>query len=213
MGDQNQPQPQPQPQPKNIYVVGAQCTGKTTLVDALVAHLDTSIDEKGIEVSKPVVIKEVARKVLQEHNFTALDITTSPERALLLQKLILVAQYEAEKETAGKWFISDRSSVDPVVYAKVYVGEEACSDMLQMATSIQLLSNMRDALVCVCETNPSWLRDDGVRLMPKDLEEWTDFHQIFIGVLQELGIKYIILGKQTNVSQRVDMVLQAWRTL
>jgi hypothetical protein len=61
-----------------------------------------------------------------------------PERALLLQKFILAAQYEAEKEAAGKWFISDRSSVDAPVYTKVYVGEKAFSDMLQMATSIQL---------------------------------------------------------------------------
>lgn len=203
---------EPQTRPKNIYVVGAQCTGKTTLVDALVAHFDTSIREKVLMATEPFVIKEVARKVLQKHNFTALDITSSPERALLLQKLILAAQYEAEGKTTGDWYISDRSGVDPIVYAKVYVGGEAFSEMLQMGTSIKLFESMRNGLVCVCETNPDWLKDDGVRLMPKDVGEFTAFHETFIRVLQELGIKYTLIGKDTDVSQRVDTVLKAWKS-
>jgi nicotinamide riboside kinase len=200
-------------QPKSIYVVGAQSTGKTTLVDGLTAYFDHAAENAKAELNRPIVIKEVARTVLQKHNFTALDITTSPARALLLQKLILNAQNQAEDETSGKWFISDRSGLDPIVYAKVYVGEDAFEDMLHMPTSMKLLQNMRDSLVCICEMNALWLNDDGVRLMPKNSEDWESFHQTFLEVLREQGIKYTVLNKDTNVVQRVGSVLAEWRKL
>jgi len=183
--------------PKIIYIVGAQSTGKTRLLEALKAYFDHAAEVAESELQKPIVIKEVARTVLKKHNFTALDITTSPTRALLLQKLILNAQHYAEDETSGKWFISDRSGLDPIVYAKVHVGDDAFEEMLHMPTSIRLLQNMRDSLVCICEMNPLWLKDDGVRLMPKDFEEWETFHQTFLAVLREQRIQYTVLSKES----------------
>ncbi len=77
----------------NIYIVGAQCTGKTTLVNALESHFDETPDPS----LRPTFIREVARTVLDTHGFTALDITSSGERCMTLQKLILDAQVLAER--------------------------------------------------------------------------------------------------------------------
>ncbi|KAK0741404.1 hypothetical protein B0T18DRAFT_432516 [Schizothecium vesticola] len=79
---------------KNVYIVSAQCTGKTTLVNRLDQHFHDNPPPAGT----PAIIKEVARTVLVQHNFTADDITSSQERCLLLQRFILETQTKAEKE-------------------------------------------------------------------------------------------------------------------
>lgn len=79
---------------KNIYVIGAQCTGKTTLVNALEEHFKSNNVDRNMP--QPTVIQEVARAVLKEKGFTREDITTSPSRALQLQRHILDAQLHAE---------------------------------------------------------------------------------------------------------------------
>lgn len=102
--------------------MGAQCTGKTTLVNRLAQHFHDNPPPAG----PPAIIKEVARTVLVKHNFTANDITSSQERCLLLQRLILEAQAKAEREVLqgeASWFISDRSGVDPMAYAAQHGGE------------------------------------------------------------------------------------------
>lgn len=86
-----------------LYIIGAQCTGKTTLVDALEdmfgsGELSNHLQGKS---SRPVIIREVARTVLRDKHFSRDDITTSPSRALQLQKHILDAQYEAEQTAIG----------------------------------------------------------------------------------------------------------------
>ena len=196
---------------RNIYVIGAQGTGKTTLVNALANHFKQKKDRvwQGEMLEEPRIIKEVARNVLQKHGFTASDITTSKERALQLQELILQAQFEAEQATEGSWFISDRSGLDPVVYAKVYVGESAASEMLGSATWRSL--RLRDGLVIVCEAGSDWLWDDGVRLMPTDTEEWMALHKTFCALLRDLGIDFEIVSRKTSVAERVQSVSRWWR--
>ena len=200
--------------PKNIYIVGAQCTGKTTLVNALAEHFKDPSHRvwKGNIVPEPLLIKEVARDVLRKHRFTALDITSSPERALQLQKLILEAQHQAEEEAGMRWYLSDRSALDPIIYARVYVGEEAAFAMLRTETWIRSLEKMRTGLVFICEAGNRWLFDDGVRLMPKDQEEWMSFHQIFCDTLRELDIEFAIVSREmTSLSERMNFVVQTWQ--
>ena len=103
--------------PKDIYIVGAQCTGKTTLITALSNHITSPSVSSTIPA--PLIVTEVARTVLRKHKFTASDITSSPDKSLLFQRLILEAQYAAEKAAeTSPWFISDRSGFDPIVYAR-----------------------------------------------------------------------------------------------
>ncbi|KAL9570975.1 hypothetical protein ACKAV7_005312 [Fusarium commune] len=99
----------------NIYIIGPQSTGKTTLVNKLQSDLEHWLADTSID--KPQIISEVARTVLRKHKYSAEDIQTSTTRCLELQQLILEAQAEAEKEAprTSSWFISDRSGFDPSV--------------------------------------------------------------------------------------------------
>ncbi|EPE27934.1 P-loop containing nucleoside triphosphate hydrolase [Glarea lozoyensis ATCC 20868] len=195
--------------PRNIYIVGAQNTGKTTLVNALEATF-----AKNTSVPQPRIIKEVARNVLIKHNFTAQDITTSPSRAFQLQELILKAQFEAEQEVLerGGWFISDRSAVDPIVYAHKYVSEVASLQLRQSTEWLQLEERMKNSLVIVCQAGADWLLDDGVRLMPENREAWIQFDRIFCSCLDEWGLEYdVVPFTLTDIDERVEFVLKRWR--
>ena len=77
----------------NVYINGAQCTGKTTIVNKLEELLD---DQHGGSTRKeqynPVIIREVAQTVLREKGFNRDDITNCPPKAYRLQELILKGQ-------------------------------------------------------------------------------------------------------------------------
>jgi len=103
----------------NIYIVGAQSTGKTTLVDGLVSFIKSTCPD----IPHPVVIREVARDVLKEHHFSRDEIRSSQSRTFELQKLILEKQSTAERDAPSSWIISDRSGIDPIVYAKQFAGD------------------------------------------------------------------------------------------
>ncbi|KAI4179760.1 MAG: hypothetical protein L6R41_007649 [Letrouitia leprolyta] len=196
---------------QNIYIIGAQSTGKTTLVTALMTYLEqlrTDPDERAI---RPKVIREVARGVLQRHHYTAEDITSSKSRALELQRLILEAQCQAEEAAGRDWYISDRSGLDPLVYARRYVGVEDALALAQGSAWQYLQQKMKGGLVIVCEAGGDWLIDDGVRLMPQDRDSWLQMHMAFCEMLDELDIMYHVLPVSiTSLSQRVDFVVSKW---
>jgi nicotinamide riboside kinase len=202
------------PKPACIYVIGAQCTGKTTLVNALQLYFDKPEHSNwhGSNISAPGIIKEVARNVLKEHNFTAEDITSSRTRALSLQKLILEAQLTAERRIKPDWFISDRSGIDPLIYAKRYVGEGAAKGLFESAEWLELRESMRQSSIVVCEPGSRWLSEDGVRLMPENEDQWMAFHHTFCAFLEEMDIKYRVLPNSTaDLGDRVEFVIQYWR--
>ncbi|KAH6634870.1 hypothetical protein B0J18DRAFT_32817 [Chaetomium sp. MPI-SDFR-AT-0129] len=167
--------------PTSIYIVGAQCTGKTTLVNNLQAYFANAIPS----ALPPAIVTEVARTVLQAHNFTARDVRI-PARSLELQRLILQAQAVAERaaltpttavrtpsassetqsgveaaaatqterEAGPGWFISDRSGADPIAYATRYVGSDAAQDLINYSEwSGELRDRMRASVVVVCEAS------------------------------------------------------------
>ncbi|KAK1834908.1 P-loop containing nucleoside triphosphate hydrolase [Podospora conica] len=194
---------------QNVYIVGAQCTGKTTLVNRLDQHFHGDPPPAG----PPAIIKEVARTVLVKHNFTADDITSSQERCLLLQRLILEAQAKAEREVlqagAAAWFISDRSGVDPIAYASQHVGEGAAEVLMGSSDWLELRERMQGSLIVVCEAGASWLTDDGVRLMPASMEEWKAFHELFCRMLGRMGLEFVVLPSTVvDLGDRVDFVLR-----
>jgi nicotinamide riboside kinase len=202
--------------PRDIYIVGAQSTGKTTLVKALEDHFyngDGSYKRDGHLISRPKIITEVARTVLQQHNFATDDIKSSPTRSLVLQQLILQAQVGAERAISehDEWFISDRSGVDPIVYARKYVSKDAESDLIKSVEWLELRERMRKSVVIVCEAGADWLTDDGVRLMPESREDWIEFHQLFCSCLDASGLDYEVLPSNvTSLRERVAFVLRRW---
>jgi nicotinamide riboside kinase len=191
--------------PKNIYIVGAQCTGKTTLVNALESHFASRAAH-----DRPAIVREVARTVLKTHSLAATDIRSSPQIAFEMQKLMLLAQVDAERHamTEAGWFISDRSGVDPICYASSHAGEDAANALLATGAWAELKPRLETGLIVVCEAGCRWLVDDGVRLMPLDQDEWIGFHVLFCSVLDRLELPYIVLPAQVeDLQERVQYVL------
>ncbi|RYP92823.1 hypothetical protein DL770_001103 [Monosporascus sp. CRB-9-2] len=195
---------------RNVYIIGAQCTGKTTLVNSLEESFDSSgCSQPAKQMSKPIIIREVARAVLREKKFSRDDITNSPSRALQLQKYILEAQMEAEKAAStsdhpSPWYICDRSGLDPIAYARVFVGEEAADDMLASEAWQELEGRMKAGIVILCEAGCSWLVDDGTRLMPDGMEDWMRLDDAYRKLLAAREIDYIVCSR--NLVSRADRV-------
>ena len=200
--------------PKNIYIVGAQSTGKTTLLGALSTHFTTP-PTPTTSTPAPLIFTEVARTVLRQHNLTASDITSSPSQNLSIQKLIFEAQYAMEKAAGtSQWFISDRSGFDPIVYAKRYVGKEGARSLMQTKIWDELKARMEHSLVVVCEAGADWLVDDGVRLMPEDKEDWIAFHDFFCESLRDVGLNFVVLPcEMNNLADRAKFVLDRWGSM
>jgi nicotinamide riboside kinase len=198
------------PKHRNIYVIGAQCTGKTTLVAALNDYFVDRANMDALVPGPPYIIKEVARTVLKTHGFTAADIRQSPQRAFELQRLILESQVIAETAaiSVGKWFISDRSGLDPIIYAQTYIGSDAAQKLMEGKDWKASQSNLQDSLIVVCEPGTPWLYDDGTRLMPVDRNEWSQLHLTFCEFLERLDIKYTIVSKDVlDIKERVNVVV------
>ncbi|OAL44131.1 hypothetical protein IQ07DRAFT_685158 [Pyrenochaeta sp. DS3sAY3a] len=204
---------------RNLYIIGPQCTGKTTLVNALEqTYINNTTSHRREPSERPTIIREVARTVLKEKNFTREDITTSPLRALALQKHILEAQYEAEiavgtGRDSSSWYISDRSGVDPIAYTYLFVSAEAAQDMLDTEAWSKLETNMKKGIVVLCEAGCKWLTDDGTRLMPADSDGWKEVELAFRHILEIRGIVYsVVLKDLHDLDDRVRFVKELLNT-
>lgn len=102
------------PRYQAVFVLGPSSSGKTTLCDALAQEL---------QVQPPQYIKEVARSVMKTHDFTRDDTDTYE-----MQHAIMSAQLDAEEQATAALtttklnsgsvvVLSDRSAIDPIVYA------------------------------------------------------------------------------------------------
>jgi nicotinamide riboside kinase len=195
----------------NIYVIGPQSTGKTTLVNKLRDALRHWL--AGATIEPPQIVTEVARTVLTKHKYTANDITSSTDRCLALQKLILEAQASAEKEALlrSSWFISDRSGFDPLVYAREYVSPGAVVEMQQLPAWVEVKARMEKSLIVVCEAGTPWLMDDGVRLMPDSEDAWMKLSRDFCDLLDETGFGYCVVPRtMLELLERAQFVLAKW---
>ncbi|KAL8800852.1 MAG: hypothetical protein Q9182_004872 [Xanthomendoza sp. 2 TL-2023] len=199
------------PPPTSIYIIGAQSTGKTTLVTALGEYFAQDKDPR-VDYKPPQQLKEVARGVLKSHNFTASDIRNSKIRALELQRLIIEAQTKAEEAILNEWYIADRSALDAVVYARQYVGAAEASSLQQGTLWHVIEDRMKAGVVILCAPGGQWLIDDGVRLMPEHEGEWFEIHSHFVDLLAECGIEYSMLPCSImGLDERVQFVIDAWK--
>jgi predicted ATPase len=192
----------------SIYIIGAQCTGKTTLVNSITEHLGKVYP--GLPFA---VIKELARAVLKSEDVNRDDITNGSDKGMKFQSFLLQAQLEEELGAQHeKFIISDRSGIDPIAYAKRYGQPHYAHSMLSSSAWATLGDKMRRGTVIICEPVPAWLFDDGIRLMPKDTPEWIGLHQTFIDLLQSSNIGFHILPATFgDLDTRVKFVLDKWR--
>ncbi|KAL8820154.1 MAG: hypothetical protein Q9223_001571 [Gallowayella weberi] len=197
--------------PKSIYIIGAQSTGKTTLVTALGDYFAQNEDAH-VASRPPQQLKEVARGVLKSHNFTASDIRNSKSRALELQRLIIEAQTQAEEALRNAWYIADRSALDAIAYARQYVGAAEARGLRQGVSWHVIQEKMRAGVVILCEPGGKWLIDDGVRLMPQHQAEWFELHSHFMDLLAECEIEYFVIPCSiVGLDERVQFVIDAWQ--
>lgn len=191
-----------------IYIVGAQCSGKTTLAVALREYFSS-------DPSLPAVtlLTEAARDILKRHHFTRKDIRESRNRCMELQKLILEGQFTEERKIMhNSMLISDRSGIDPIVYAAKYGCDAGTKLLLASLEWHELRGRMASSVVVVCEPVEDWLKDDGVRLMPKNAKEWIEIHQSFCDHLEGANIQYCVLpADMTSLRDRVQFVASQWR--
>lgn len=192
----------------SIYIIGAQCTGKTTLVEAVEEYL-------GKEESQPsfTVIKELARGILETASVNRDDIRAGSQKARHFQSLVLEGQFEQEFDSHARGLIlSDRSGIDPIAYATLYCSREAGKELCDKPIWVWLRSRMQGSLVVLCEPVTAWLFDDGTRLMPKDDDEWFELHKVFMELLQESNIAFEVLPATCySKEERMAFVLEKWR--
>ncbi|KAF5671890.1 P-loop containing protein [Fusarium denticulatum] len=195
----------------NIYIIGTQSTGKTTLVNKLQADLEHWLADTSIR--KPHIVSEVARTVLAKHKYSAEDILKFRTRCLELQQLILEAQATSEKEAlkTSSWFISDRSGFDPLVYAKRYATPGAVQALQQLPAWKDVKTRMERSLIVVCEAGTLWLMDDGVRLMPGSDKEWMQIFHDFCKMLDGVGLEYCVVPCTVlDISERAGLAWASW---
>jgi hypothetical protein len=89
------------------------------------------------------------------------------------------------------------------------VGERAAEELLALTMWGELERRMKTGIVVLCEAGCRWLVDDGTRLMPTDVEDWMIIDTAFRRLLDVRGIRYILLSKELDISERVALVTDA----
>ncbi|KAI6025545.1 AAA domain-containing protein [Pisolithus marmoratus] len=184
--------PDRQLSPIQVYVVGPSSTGKTTLCNAVA---------KSVGLPTRCYITEVARRVMRAKGYTRTDVAT-----IEMQRAIMLAQLEEEANALvrSRWgnseglILSDRSGIDPIVYAIMTAKDEdearQKEDMLVSLPAFQMaLRRYREAIFLLLNPVEEWLVDDGVR----SLDHHERCIKVFRQVLDKFGIKYQEIGAET----------------
>lgn len=211
----------------SIYVVGPSSTGKSTLCGALFKHFITESQSQSSKSNRrsvlPHAISEVARKVMRERQFTRDDVGT-----LEMQQAILEAQVKAERDalaflassdpTTEKVLLSDRCTIDALVYTRKFVSEDAYRALCETSECQEAFRRYRgekakgndSTHVLFILTLPvvEWLIDDGIR----NVYEPEAVLEVFRNVLNELEIPFVELGSEVmELGRRVEWVLSKAR--
>ncbi|KAG8220721.1 hypothetical protein J3R82DRAFT_3051 [Butyriboletus roseoflavus] len=189
-----------------LYVVGPSSTGKTTLCNAVAESL---------KLRSWCYITEVARQIMKRRGFTREDVGK-----IEMQRAIMLAQLDREAETCERarsmgetMILSDRSGVDPIVYAVLTAKDEHQAlqrkkILVEHPTFQNTLKRYRKAKFLLLAPVPEWLVDDGVR----SLEHHARSFHVYRAVLAELGIPYHEIGEEVkDLSERANWV-KGWVT-
>ncbi|KAI0077241.1 hypothetical protein K474DRAFT_1116053 [Panus rudis PR-1116 ss-1] len=166
-----------------IFVLGPSSSGKTTLCDALARDL---------RLPPSRYITEVARTVMKETGFTRND-TYKYE----MQAAIMNAQVKAEMEAlqlgdiqAGELrLLSDRSAVDPIIYASTAStssANETRKRLLESEAFRTVIGTYKRSLFVVLQPVSEWIYDDGVR----SLEDPWNYVDTLRRFLEEYDIPF-----------------------
>jgi nicotinamide riboside kinase len=186
--------------PRMIFIIGPSSTGKTTLCTALAQRL---------AIPPSAHITEVAREVMRSTGFSRKDVGT-----LDMQGAILTAQLGREEaaldaKRAHRVVLSDRSGIDPAVYAILTAKNEEEAEVRKKAlTDNDAFEHAREryrhSLVVLLAPVTEWLVDDGVRA----LDDHERCSTVFKQVLQWVDVPYKEMGGECrDLSDRVDKII------
>ncbi|OBZ65909.1 hypothetical protein A0H81_14117 [Grifola frondosa] len=106
----------------------------------------------------------------------------------------------------GVLLLSDRSAIDPIVYAATSTASGAPErhERLMRNVAFQaILPFYRQSLFVVLSPVAEWMMDDGVR----SLEDPWRYNEELYRTLNELEIPFIIIGEETrDIQIRVELV-------
>ena len=151
-----------------VVVTGSECTGKTTLVQALAARFRTAFSPEGArhylnQVKRPLSFKDV--EPIAHHQ-------VSLEREAL--------------EQAEKLVILDTDLLSTVIYSHHYYGE--CKNwIVEMA-----MSRIAD-LYLLCDIDVPWT-EDGLQRDQGQPEQRRQVHQAFIRELNRIQAPHVVLS-------------------
>jgi nicotinamide riboside kinase len=190
---------------RNVYIIGPQSTGKTTLVNAMAQSLEGDVH----------VIQEIARTVMRERGYSRNDVDSdNSERRFTLQQDIFNAQVEKEMMflQSGKEFLSDRSAVDPLIYLMHFSGQNEVNRITSTDKWRKVRSRYADynqSLVVLLSPVASFLVDDDVRYMSKSLDDWNALASNFRLFLDQEKIPFVEIGEEIlDIKERVTEVMQ-----
>ncbi|KAG9103720.1 hypothetical protein FRC06_008577 [Ceratobasidium sp. 370] len=135
---------------------------------------------------------------------------------LAMQRAILNAQAEAEgkarmqhsgaSQDQSPFLLSDRSAIDPIVYAHFSTADQhGAEELVESAELRGVLPIYRDALFVLLHPVREWIEDDGVR----SLEDPHRYPVVFKTYLDRFGLDYEEIGEDIRgLDDRVDRVLK-----
>ena len=197
---------------RNLYVIGAQSSGKTTLIRGLRERLKQHTDVVDDPSYEPAILEEVARGVLGKRDLSGTAILASEDLTIDVQTQIMEAQYNEETETStGIWYIADRSAIDALMYAQLGAGPRAVERLMKSKEWTELFSRLKSALIVICEPVQEWVKADGLRHIPESFEKLVAFHSMFLHFMDEQKLSYVVLPRSMQDSEeRVDFVMGHW---
>eukprot|EP00118_Oscarella_pearsei_P027676 m.1400 g.1400 ORF g.1400 m.1400 type:complete len:199 (+) comp6392_c0_seq2:60-656(+) len=191
---------------RQIFLCGVHSVGKTTLLQQLSSRCS--------EGSQMHFQSEVARSVIREIGLQTQQLIPRKQQDQFedLQDRILQRQCKVERGiSSSKYpsgYVMDRG-IDPLVYSRYYLGEEAYQRLLARPHAQECVSRYKDeeSLVFVISPHPECVASDGVRLMP-DMKEMREFTDVMVSTLTELGIRYVLIN-ELDINKRVRIVQKA----
>ncbi len=179
-----------------IYIVGPSSTGKTTLCNAIAQRFN---------IRAPAYITEVARTVMKEEGFSRKDVNRIEMQGSIMRAQLRADIVARDAVTRGgfPFLLSDRSAIDPVVYASQISIQNA--DTLMATPEFQdNLPNYRNSTFILLKPVDEWLEDDGVR----SLDDLAVCTEAFQNILNSLEISYQKLDRSCRLlEERVAQVL------
>lgn len=206
-----------------IYIIGAQFTGKTSLVEGLMKALRVQYANTAVHLVGPAYETLIKHGYYKGDDFRRGDQASLDfHRDTLFQQQVAERMTESEVKAAqdvsnaldkktGSIIVCDGSGLDPMVYAQQFCGKAPALEYLEGKCWHNTISRMRKGVVVVCTPVVEWLFDNGSRSMPQDDQEWFATHDHFLRLLKENEIAYNILP--SYVKEHNDRVVLVMRWL